>query len=79
MWFIQALGWILLILGILCVIIALVLAVMKSESGEEPKMESRGVVLLGPIPIVWGYGRKGWLVAGIVGMILCLLWLLFFL
>jgi uncharacterized membrane protein len=78
-WLIQALGWSFLILGILFVIIALVLAVMRSEPGEARKMESKGVVLLGPIPIVWGYGRKGWLVAGIIGLILCLLWMLFFL
>jgi len=78
-WFIQILGWALLIIGIICVIIAFVLAIVRSEPEETRKMESKGVVLLGPIPIVWGYGRKGWLIAGIIGVILCLLWLLFFL
>jgi len=78
-WFIQVLGWALLILGIVCVIVAVGLAVLNSNPSEERKTESKGIVLLGPIPIVWGYGVKGWLFAGIIGLILCLLWLLFFL
>ncbi len=77
--FIQVLGWALLIIGIICVIIAFVLAVARSEPDETRKMESKGVVLLGPIPIVWGYGRRGGLIAGLIGFLLCLLWLLFFL
>ncbi len=35
--------------------------------------ESKGIILLGPIPIVWGYGRKTWIAAAIVAIALFVL------
>jgi len=77
-WFIQILGWILLIGGIILVVIALVSSLQNSGSDLE-QTKSRGIILIGPIPIVWGYGRKGWIIAGAIGLVLLLVWLLFFL
>ncbi|MFW9957343.1 MAG: DUF131 domain-containing protein [Candidatus Odinarchaeota archaeon] len=51
---------------------------MKSDVDWE-RSESKGVILIGPIPIVWGYGKKGWIIAGAVGLILLLTWFLIFL
>ena len=74
----QNLGWMLLIIGIILVIVAVVSAFYEGE-GSETRTQSKGVILLGPIPIVWGYGKKGWMIAGAVGVILCFLWIIFFL
>jgi uncharacterized protein (TIGR00304 family) len=74
----QSLGWILLIIGIILVVISLFSAVSSSNS-QEMQTQSKGVILLGPIPIVWGYGRKGWMIAGIIAIIFIMIWLVFFL
>ncbi|MHA2397252.1 MAG: TIGR00304 family membrane protein [Candidatus Thorarchaeota archaeon] len=42
------------------------------ESAEQQR-ESKGVILLGPIPIVWGYGKRGWIIAAIVAITLFLI------
>ncbi|MGY5879590.1 MAG: DUF131 domain-containing protein [Candidatus Thorarchaeota archaeon] len=74
----QNLGWMLLIIGVILVFVAVISAFYESE-GHETQTKSKGIILLGPIPIVWGYGRKGWIIAGAVGVILCILWIIFFL
>jgi uncharacterized protein (TIGR00304 family) len=74
----QSLGWVFLIIGILLVFISILSGIRSSDS-EEVRTQSKGVILLGPIPIVWGYGRKGWMIAGIVGIIILLIWFIFFL
>ena len=68
----------LLIVGFILVFIAIISA-LSEEKGHETQTRSKGVILLGTIPIVWGYGRKGWMIAGAVGIILCLIWFVFFL
>ena len=76
----QNLGWILLFIGILLVCISAISALKDSTSEDsETRTKSKGVILLGPIPIVWGYGKKGWMIAGAIGIILLLVWILAFL
>jgi uncharacterized membrane protein len=74
----QYLGWILLIIGITLVIAAVISAKREAVSNETGT-QSKGVILLGVIPIVWGYGRKGWMITGVIGIILCLVWIILFL
>jgi uncharacterized membrane protein len=49
------------------------------EGDSETRNQSKGVIFLGPIPIVWGYGRTGWMIAGVIGIIIALIWIVFFL
>ncbi len=47
---------------------------MSSDFGDtEQRRESKGIILLGPIPIVWGYGKKVWIIAAIVALTLFLI------
>jgi len=68
----------LLIGGFALVVIALVSSLLGRNSNWEGSAKSKGVILIGPIPIVWGYGRKGWIIAGIIGLILLLIWFLIY-
>ncbi|MEE8181869.1 MAG: DUF131 domain-containing protein [Candidatus Thorarchaeota archaeon] len=71
-------GLSLIILGILAILLGMILMTRESDQGNtEAHRESKGIILLGPIPIVWGYGKKGYTVAIIVGMMLVLAWFLF--
>ena len=46
---------------------------MRSNiEGVEQRRESKGIILLGPIPIVWGYGKRVWVIAAIIAIILFL-------
>lgn len=75
----QYLGWILLFIGILLVCISAISASKDSTSEDnETRIESKGIIFLGPIPIIWGYGKKGWMIAGAVGIILLLIWIVVF-
>ena len=74
----QLLGFMILGLGIL-LILAGCLAMQREFSDGEVRHESKGVIFIGPIPIVWGLGRRGWLVAGAIGVILLLIWIIGFL
>jgi uncharacterized protein (TIGR00304 family) len=74
-WLIQFLGWILLILGIVFVMMALSSAIHRKEQGEAQQTESKGFILIGPIPIIWGFGAKGWLIAGLVVVAIVIIWL----
>jgi uncharacterized protein (TIGR00304 family) len=48
----------------------------SSFDGVETKRESKGIILLGPIPIVWGYGKQVWVIAAIIAIVLFLIfWL----
>ncbi|MFW9961036.1 MAG: DUF131 domain-containing protein [Candidatus Thorarchaeota archaeon] len=75
----QFIGWMLLIGGFALVVVALASAFLKRNSEWEGSTESKGVILIGPIPIVWGYGKKGWIIAGAVGLILLLIWFMLYL
>jgi uncharacterized membrane protein len=75
-WLIQILGWILLIVGIIIVVLALFSTLTRDEQGESHRTGSRGFILIGPIPIVWGFGTRGWLVAGVIVVALVIIWLI---
>jgi uncharacterized protein (TIGR00304 family) len=73
----QMLGFLILGLGILLIIAGCVAGQRESsQSHDEVQRESKGVVLIGPIPIVWGFGRRGWFVAGTIGVIILILWIM---
>ncbi len=73
------LGWILLFIGILLVCLSVISASKDSESEDnETRIESKGIIFLGPIPIIWGYGKKGWMIAGAIGISFLLIWIVFF-
>ena len=77
--FMESLGWFLVIGGILLIFLALVLSFNRTDDeGIQPRPESKGIIFLGPIPIVWGYGKRGWMIAGAIGIILFLIWITVF-
>lgn len=73
----SSLGILLLLIGIILIIAALLSMSVESKGENQIRRESKGVVLLGPIPIVWGYGRRGWIVAAIIALSLFILALVF--
>ena len=71
-------GLSLVALGVLAILLGVILMMRQSDQGNtEVRRESKGIILLGPIPIVWGYGKKGWAIAIIMGIILVLVWFVF--
>jgi uncharacterized protein (TIGR00304 family) len=74
-WQTQILGWILLIVGVVIVVLSLFSALASDKQGESRQTKSRGLILIGPIPIVWGFGTRGWLVAGVIVVALVIIWL----
>lgn len=69
----QIAGIISIIIGTLIVCLVYTNSAHNSDIvGKQTKTENKGVILIGPIPIVWGYGKKGWLIAGIIGILLCI-------
>ncbi len=69
--FLQIVGMISIIIGICIVCIAFSKMRNSSDiSKTESKVQNKGIILIGPIPIVWGYGKRGWAVAGIIGIAL---------
>jgi len=73
----QIFGFLILGLGIFLIIAGCIAGQREaSQSHGAVQRESKGVVLIGPIPIVWGFGRRGWLVAGTIGVIILILWII---
>ncbi|MFW9968098.1 MAG: DUF131 domain-containing protein [Candidatus Thorarchaeota archaeon] len=73
----QMIGFLILGLGIVLIIAGCVAGQRgASQSHGEVQRESKGMVLIGPIPIVWGFGRRGWLAAGAIGIIILVLWII---
>lgn len=67
---IELLGIGLLVIGFLFVAAAFLSLYVGRKESDHIVSENKGVILIGPIPIVWGYGRKGWLVALAVALAL---------
>jgi uncharacterized membrane protein len=73
----QLFGFLILGLGILLIVAGCVAAGKEAKQSDEGvRSESKGMILIGPIPIVWGFGRKGWLIAGAIGVIIIIVWIL---
>ncbi|MGV9169291.1 MAG: TIGR00304 family membrane protein [Promethearchaeia archaeon] len=66
----------LIVTGIVLMILGLIWRSKTQQSDSEVK--SKGIVLLGPIPIVWGFGEKGKTIAVILAISAILLYLLIF-
>ncbi len=49
---------IIIFLGITLVVAGLVMMATERTRGPEVRRESKGIVLIGPLPIVWGYGGR---------------------
>ncbi|NWF95269.1 MAG: DUF131 domain-containing protein [Candidatus Thorarchaeota archaeon] len=77
-------GTMLTLIGVALILIgvALILAGLMIESRSshdrtgDSQTSSRGVVLIGPIPIIWGFGPRGKVIAVIAFAAVVLLWLL---
>ncbi len=66
------LGLLLIIIGVFIVFIGVVASVLSS-GGEEGKTEYGGVIIIGPIPIVFGSNSRMALAAAVLGVILLIL------
>ena len=71
----QLLGLLVVVVGIILILAGMVLSTRGTSEDQQVQRESKGVVFIGPIPIVWGFGRRGWYVAGAIAVILLLLYL----
>ena len=60
------------VFGIFAIAIGIITHFLSNFNDEDEKtqFESKGIVLIGPIPIVWGYGARGWIIAGIIAVAL---------
>ena len=73
----ESIGWFLVIGGILLIFLALILSFQHNDDEtSQLRTESKGIIFLGPIPIVWGYGKKTRLVS-VIGIIAILLFIVF--
>ncbi len=71
-------GWFLIIGGIILVFLGIIFSFRSTDDETvRTKTESKGIILLGPIPIVWGFGKKNWLIA-VIGVVAILLFFVFF-
>ena len=71
---IDLLAWALIIIGGVIILSGITSMLRGSDINEvEKRRESKGIILLGPIPIVWGYGKKVWVLAAIVAITLFLI------
>ncbi|MGD9397328.1 MAG: DUF131 domain-containing protein [Candidatus Thorarchaeota archaeon] len=72
--FTDLIAWALIIIGCIIIFSGIASMVMRSDiEGVEKRRESKGVILLGPIPIVWGFGKRGWIIAAVVAITLFLI------
>jgi uncharacterized membrane protein len=72
------LGLIVLIGGILLIALGFYLKMRSGEQSVGGQSESKGVILIGPIPIIWGFGPKGKIVALVAVTGLILVWVLLY-
>lgn len=70
--FIQTIAVMMIVFGILAIIIGILTHFLSpfDDSDENAQIESKGIILIGPIPIVWGYGARGWVIAGMIAVAL---------
>jgi uncharacterized protein (TIGR00304 family) len=62
--FTEALGWFLVIGGIILIFLAVVMSINRTDDESiQSRTESKGIIFLGPIPIVWGYGKMSMMIS----------------
>jgi len=77
--FMDLLAWALIILGSILILSGIASMLIRSDIvGVEQKRESKGIILLGPIPIIWGYGKKTWILVAFVAIVLFLIVFIWF-
>ena len=57
------LGIILIIVGLMLIVIGIIFMFNSTMREQTFQKESKGIILIGPIPFIWGFGKKGKLVA----------------
>jgi len=74
-------GFILIFVGAMLLVIGMTRRMAQSSGDGEQDREhkSRGVVLIGPIPIVWGFGNRGRLIMAVLFVLVMVVWLILFL
>ncbi|MFW9808620.1 MAG: DUF131 domain-containing protein [Candidatus Thorarchaeota archaeon] len=73
-----SIGWLLVLGGILLIFLGLILTFSRSDNDStQLSTESKGIIFLGPIPIVWGFGKKAWMIS-IIGIFVIILYIAFF-
>ena len=69
----------LVLVGFILVIVGFVLMIVGSLLQTKTRVESGGVILIGPFPIIWGTNRSIVLLSGIVAIMFLLMLILFYL
>jgi uncharacterized protein (TIGR00304 family) len=76
-----SIGSTLVFVGFAIVIIAIILLFLKNAKSEKGKVKGGGVVIIGPIPVVFGTDKESVkiiLVLSIILMILVLVWIVIY-
>ena len=66
----QAFAFLIIMGGIILIFLGFFMRISSWKDQEDVRTESKGVILLGPIPIVWGYGKRGWAIAAVAAMVI---------
>ena len=74
----QILGIVLVIAGILLIIFGSIF-LTKSPQEITSQRESKVVILIGPFPIVWGFGKRGKSIVIILFLVVITIWIVIFL
>jgi uncharacterized protein (TIGR00304 family) len=76
-----SIGSTLVFMGFAIVIIAIILLFLKNAKSEKGKVKGGGVVIIGPIPIIFGTDKESVkiiLVLSVILMILVLVWIVIY-
>lgn len=74
------LGLFFIVIGLVVIIVGILLmSKRQGATNDKVKTDSKGIVFLGPIPIIWGFSRRTQIIIAIIGISLFtayVLWLL---
>ncbi len=71
-------GILILVVGLLLIVLGLFLKTHEAEGSNKQETKSRGIILIGPIPIFWGFGSKGRVIAILAIALFLVVWLLLY-
>ncbi len=69
------LGFVLVIIGILLIFMGVFMSAIQGSKGS---VEAGGVVVIGPIPIIFGSSSRAAVIAGVLGLTLMIVTLMFY-
>jgi len=75
--FLQVLGITILVIGVMMILIGFFLSSRKSDM-YETKKETKGFILIGPIPILYGASKQTQIALCLIGIFVVIFILLFF-